>query len=113
MIADLIAEKALLKVLAKYINFADVFFPNLAFKLSKHTEINNHTIELVDSEEQYYWPIYNLKLVELKTLKAYIKINLANNLIKLFKLLINTSIVFNCKLDFSSFMLIIKALITS
>ena len=48
-ISGLITEEALTKVPAKYSDFADVFSPNLAFKLPKHTGINNHAIELVDS----------------------------------------------------------------
>ena len=34
-IVGLIAKKALIKVFTKYANFADIFSPNLAFKLSK------------------------------------------------------------------------------
>ena len=48
-ISGLIAEEAYTKVFAKYSNFADVFSPDLAFKLPKHTVINDYTIELVDS----------------------------------------------------------------
>ena len=47
-ISSLITKKAPTKVFAEYLDFADVFFPDLAFKLPKHSKINNHTIELVD-----------------------------------------------------------------
>ena len=47
-ISDLIAKKALTKVSAKYSNFVDIFFLDLASKFPKHTRINDHTIELVD-----------------------------------------------------------------
>ncbi len=40
--------KAPTKVLNKYADFADVFSLKLVTELSKHTEINNHAIELVD-----------------------------------------------------------------
>ena len=48
-IAVLIAKKALTMIPDKYIDFADMFFPDLASKLSKHTGINNYTIELVNT----------------------------------------------------------------
>ena len=44
----LIAKKAPTKVPAKYLDFVDVFFPNLASKLPEHTGINNHAIKLVN-----------------------------------------------------------------
>ena len=47
-ISGLIAEEAPTKVSAEYLDFADVFSPDLASKLPKHTRINNHAIELVD-----------------------------------------------------------------
>ena len=47
-IANLIVEEALTKVSAKYSNFVDKFSPDLAFKLSKHTRINDSAIKLVD-----------------------------------------------------------------
>ena len=47
-IASLIAKKASTKVPNKYANFADIFYLDLAFKLFKHTGMNNHAIELVD-----------------------------------------------------------------
>ena len=47
-IAGLIAEKAFIKVFAKYNIFADVFFPDLVTKLFEHTRINNYAIKLVN-----------------------------------------------------------------
>ena len=47
----LIAKEAPTKVPVEYANFADVFSPDLASGLPKHTRINNHTIELVDANE--------------------------------------------------------------
>ena len=44
----LIAEEAFIKVPAKYLDFADVFSPDLASKLPKYTKIKNHAIKLVD-----------------------------------------------------------------
>lgn len=48
-IVGLIAKKDFIKISTKYANFADVFFLDLNFKLCKHTGIDNHAIELVDS----------------------------------------------------------------
>ena len=47
-IFDVIAKEASTKVLNKYVNFADVFFPDLASEPLKYTGINNHAIKLVD-----------------------------------------------------------------
>ena len=47
-LSNLIAKKALTKVLAEYSDFANLFSLELASKLRKHTGINNHAIELVD-----------------------------------------------------------------
>ena len=76
-----------------------MFFSDLAFKLSKHTEISNHTIELVDGQQLYYKTIYNLALIELETLKAYIEINLANAFIRPLKLSTDTLIFYDRNLD--------------
>ena len=43
-IASMIAKKALTKVSNNYVNFADVFFPDLTFELSEHTGNNDHGI---------------------------------------------------------------------
>ena len=99
----MIAEKAPTKVLVKYLNFADVFSPDLAFELPKHTRINDHAIELVNGQQKLYGPIYNVGLMELETLKAYIEINLANGFIKPSKSPTITLILFdqksNCSLQ--------------
>ena len=47
-IAGLIAKEPCTKILNKYIDFADVFFPDLVSKLSEYTGINNHAIKLID-----------------------------------------------------------------
>ena len=48
-VSSLIAEEALTQVPAKYLDFADIFFPDLVCKPSEYTRINNHAIELVNS----------------------------------------------------------------
>ena len=47
-IADLIAEKASIKVLVEYTNFMDGFSLDMALKLFVHTRINNYAIKDVD-----------------------------------------------------------------
>ena len=92
-------NKAFAKVFNKYTNFTNVFLSKLATKLSRHTRINNYTIKLVDNKQSLYSSIYNLGLIELKTLKIYIKNNLVNGFIRLFKFFTKTLIFFNKKLD--------------
>ena len=48
-IANLKADKVLIKILRKYTDFTDVFFPKLAVELPKNMKINDYTIELVDN----------------------------------------------------------------
>lgn len=95
----LIAEKVI--TLAKYLDFKDVFSKNLATELSEHSNINEHLIILKPAKYSLYRLIYNLKLVELETLKAYIETNLANNFIRLFKSSTGASILFIKKLHSS------------
>ena len=67
----LIVEEVFIKIFAKYSDFINIFSPELAFELPKHTGINDHAIELVDNCQQPpYRPIYSLGPVELETLKA-------------------------------------------
>ena len=56
-VSGLIAKKAPTKIPAKYLDFVDVFSPSLASKLFEHNEINDHAIELVDSQQPPYGPI--------------------------------------------------------
>ena len=95
----LIAEKASTKVSAKYLDFSDVFSPDLAFKLLKHIRINDHAIELVDGHQLLYGLIFSLGLIELEALKTYIKINLANGFIRLSKSPIGALNLFDRKSD--------------
>ena len=71
--------------LAKFSNFADVFLVESANVLLEQFGVNEHAIELKKQKQPPYRPIYSLWPVELKTLKIYIKINLANGFIKALK----------------------------
>ena len=99
-ISGLIAENTSTKVPAKYSDFADVFSLDLASKLLKYNEINDHAIDLVEGCQQPpYGPIYSLGPVELETLKAYIETNLAHGFIRPFKSPVGTPILFDRKSD--------------
>ena len=98
-ISGLIAEKASTKVPAEYSDFADIFSPDLASKLSEHTGIHNHAIKLVEGQQPPYGPIYSLGPVELETLKAYIETNLANGFIRPSKSPAGAPILFDRKSD--------------
>ena len=95
----MIAEEALTKVSAEYLDFTDIFSLDLASELSEHTKINDHTIELVNGQQLPYGSFYSLKSIELETIKAYIKTNLANRFIRPSKSLIDALILFDRKSD--------------
>lgn len=85
-------EKIIIPI--KYLEYLKFFFPNFIRKLLKYININNHLINLINDKKPPYSPIYSLKLIKLKILKIYIRINLANDFIEPFKLYINISIMF-------------------
>ena len=96
-IAALVANETSTFVSTKYFDFVDVFSLELASKLLEYTEINDHAIELVDDWQPLYRPIYSPGPVKLKTLKTYIKTNLANSFIKPSKSPAGASIFFDKK----------------
>ena len=49
-VSGLIAEEALIKISAKYLDFADLFSLDLASELPEHIRINNHAIKLVNGQ---------------------------------------------------------------
>ena len=69
-------------VLAKYLDFADMFLKESANVLPKQTRVNKHAIKLEKSKQSPYKPIYSLGPVEFKTFKTYIETNLTNGFIK-------------------------------
>ena len=100
-IAHLKVDEAPSEVPSKYADFTDVFSPKLAAKLSEHTRINDHAIELVDNWQPPYGLIYSLEPVKLEILKVYIKNNLANGFIRPSKSPAGALILFNKKPDSS------------
>ena len=68
-------------VLAKYLDFADIFLEKLANILSEQIGVNKYTIKFEKGKQPPYGPIYSLRPVELEIFKTYIKTNLANGFI--------------------------------
>ena len=106
-IAALKQDKAPIKVWPKYANYADVFSFNLAIELPKNTGIKEHAIELQDSKQPLYRPIYSLGPVKLETLKTYNETHLKIGFIRPFKSPAGAPILFDKKPD-SSFWLYIN-----
>ncbi len=50
MLVDLQWDKAPIKIPAKYSSYADVFFSDLAMELPENTEMNEHTIKLIEGK---------------------------------------------------------------
>ena len=70
-------------------------------KLSENTRMNEYAIKLIDGKQLLYEPIYALSLVELETLKTYIKIYQRIEFIKPSKSSASASILLDKKLDSS------------
>ena len=98
-VGALIFDEIPIAILAKYSDYSDVFSAENATELPKYTGINDHTIKLEKDKQPSFGLIYSLGLVELETLKTYIKINLSNNFIRLSKSLSGALILFDWKLD--------------
>ena len=95
----LLFDKALIKVSIEYFNYNNVFSVENIAKLLKNIRINEHTIELEESKQPLFRLIYSLELIELETLKTYIKTNLANGFIQPSKSLAGVLILFDKKPD--------------
>ena len=85
--------------MVEYFNYNNVFSMKNAIKVLEYIEMNNYTIKLKKDKQLPFGLIYSLRLVKLKILKTYIKINLANNFICFFKFLARVPIFFNWKSD--------------
>ena len=67
-------------------------------ELPRHCS-SDHAIDLEEGKQKPYGPIYSLRPVELKTLKTYIQINLANGFIRPSKSPVGAPILFSRKKD--------------
>lgn len=82
----------------KYVDFADVFFLNLAIMLFENTGINEYIIKLTKGYTLCYSLIYNLGLVKLEIQKIYIKTQIKIGFIQPLKYFVDVSIFFKKKL---------------
>ena len=98
-IATIVPNEASTSIPTEYSDFADLFFPELASELPKHTEINDYAIKLVDDQQLPYRPIYSLGPIKLETLKTYIETNLKNGFIRPSKSPAGAPILFDKKPD--------------
>ena len=98
-VAALTSEKT--RIPTKYSDFSNVFSSNPVAELPEYTGINNHSINLLNDRKLLYGPIYSLRLLELETLKTYIKTNLDSGFIRPFKSHANILILFIRKKDIS------------
>ena len=80
-ILALIQDKTSTKVPPKYVHYADVFSFDLAIELPKNININEHAITLQNGKQPLYGLIYSLGLIELETLRTYIKTHLKTGFI--------------------------------
>ena len=96
-ITSLLIEKV--TVLAEYSDFADILSKESTELLLEQTGVNEHAIELEKDKQPPYNLIYSLGLLELETLKTYIKTNLANGFIGPFKSPAGAPIFFVQKLN--------------
>ena len=101
LLVTLKQDKALTEILLEYVDYANVFFPDLAMTLPENTSIKEYAIKLVKDKQPPYSPIYTLGQVELETTKAYIKTHLKTRFIWPSKFLIGAPIFFEKKPDSS------------
>ena len=95
----LLFDKTPTKILAKYFDYSNIFLAKNAIEFLENIKINKHTLKLKKNKQLSFAPIYSLGPVKLKTLKTYIKINLANDFIQSSKFSAGILILFDCKLD--------------
>ena len=88
-----------LTVPTKYSDFANIFLEKSANVFPERTGANEHAIELEESKQPLYGPIYSPRPVKLETLKTYIETNLSNGFIQALKLPAGALILFVHKPD--------------
>ena len=66
----------------EYLELINMFLEKLVADLSKYLNIIIYAIKLKKDKQLFYKSIYKLRYLELKTVKIYIKINLANDFIQ-------------------------------
>ena len=92
-------NEALTEVPAEYSDYSKIFSAENSAELPENIEMNEHAIKLEKGKQPPFSPIYSLELIELKTLKTYIKTNLVNGFIRPSKSSAGVSILFDRKPD--------------
>ena len=98
-VGALLFNKAFIEISAEYSNYSNVFLAEYVAKLPENIGMNEYAIKLEKDKQPPFGPIYSLGLIELETLKTYIKINLANGFIWPFKFSARALILFDRKLN--------------
>lgn len=80
-------------------DYAEILSFEQAIELPESIRINEYAIKLVEGKQLPYGPIYALSLVELNTLKVYIKTHLQTGFIRPSKSPVDTPIFFDKKSD--------------
>ena len=76
-VGALIFDKTSTTILAKFSDYSNIFSMECKAEFLEYTGMNDHAIKLEEDKQLLFSLIYSLKLVELKTLKTYIKTKLA------------------------------------
>ena len=84
-VGALLFDKAPTEILAEHSDYSNVFSAKNAVEFLKNNKMNKYAIKLEKGKQPSFGLIYSLNPMELKTLKTYIKINLANDFIQPFK----------------------------
>lgn len=79
---------------SKYSEFAGIFCFKQVIELREHMSINDYAMDLVENKQLPYNRINSIRPLKLKTVKTFIKTNLANNFIKSSKSLADAHIFF-------------------
>ena len=95
----LLFKKAPTEIPAEYSDYSNIFSGEYVAELLENTGMNEYVIKLEEGKQPSFGPIYSLELVELETLKTYIKINLANGFIRPSKFSAGAPILFDRKPD--------------
>lgn len=99
LLASLQSEKALSKIAREYVEYPDVFSPDLAMEVLENIRINKYSVELLEGKQLLYRLIYSLSSVKLKILKTYIKTHFKAGFILFSKSLAGGLILLYKKLD--------------
>ena len=92
-------DEAFNEILVEYSDYNNFFSIENAAKLPENIKMNKHAIKLEEGKQPPFRPIYSLGPIKLETLKTYIKTNLDNSFIYIFKSPIRVFILFDKKPD--------------